>query len=403
MSLFDFLRDQVGLDQIVSANGSGKARCVSPSHQDEDPSMQLYDDHAHCFACGFHADVTDVWAAMRGFDKPIEAALDLAREFAIKLPQANPEARQKACERRDKEDLYLQQAKACHGALSRHPRVTEWWEARGFGQGLRERFLLGTNKDGMSAIIPFWNRGCVQGLIRRKLEGEPKYLYPKVEEFSGGHRPLFIPASMRSGAFLTEGIVDALALAAIGEGAIAVGGTGMSRKQLRELDRVPGPLYILPDAGEEGGQAAREWVRKLYPKALVCPAEYEGGGRRCVRTSRTSSRTRERQPERFSGACRSGPWMPCIGSYRRHLRAPTALVPTALPRNGCCRFFSSSKTRARGTPRSTTWPPSSSCPSSRCARHWSRCSKSREDHNRSRRRLPETRRRSPEALGRSGP
>ena len=276
MSLFDFLRDQVRLDQIVSANGSGKARCVSPDHHDDNPSMHLYDDHAHCFACGFHGDVTDVWAAMRGFDRPLEAALDLAREFGIELPEPSPEASQKARERRDKEDLYLQQAKACHEALDRHPRVREWWEARGFGQELRERFLLGTNKDGTAAVIPFWHRGRVQGLIRRKLEGEPKYLYPKAEEFSGGYRPLFIPASVRSGALLTEGIVDALALAAIGEGAIAVGGTGMSREQLRELDRVPGPLYILPDADEEGDQAAREWVRKLYPKALLCPPEYEG-------------------------------------------------------------------------------------------------------------------------------
>jgi len=31
--MFDFLRDQVGLDLIVFANGSGKARCVSPDHQ----------------------------------------------------------------------------------------------------------------------------------------------------------------------------------------------------------------------------------------------------------------------------------------------------------------------------------------------------------------------------------
>ena len=276
MSLFDFLRDRIGLDQIVSANGSSKVRCVSPSHQDEDPSMHLYDDHARCFGCGFHGDVTDVWAAMLGFDKALEAALDLAGEFGIELPEASPEARQRARERRDKEDLYLQQAKACHGALACHPRVTQWWEARGFGQELRERFLLGTNKDGTAAVIPFWHRGRVQGLIRRKLEGKPKYLYPKVEEFPGGYRPLFISASVRSGAFLTEGIVDALALAAIGEGAIAVGGTGMSRRQLRELDAVPGPLYILPDADEEGEQAAREWVRKLYPKALACPAAYEG-------------------------------------------------------------------------------------------------------------------------------
>jgi DNA primase len=276
MNVFEILREQVALDRVVPANVPTRARCVAPDHPDNLPSMHLYDDHVHCFACGFHGDVTDVWAAMRGLDKPLEAALDLAREFAIKLPQANLEARQKACERRDKEDLYLQQARALHGTLARHPHVTEWWEARGFGQQLRERFLLGTNKDGTAAVIPFWHRGRVQGLIRRKLEGERKYLYPKAEEFPGGCRPLFIPGSVRSGAFLTEGIVDALALAAIGEGAIAVGGTGMSREQLRELDAVAGPLYILPDADEAGEQAAREWARRLYPKALVCPTEYEG-------------------------------------------------------------------------------------------------------------------------------
>jgi DNA primase len=276
VNVFETLREQVAIGLLIEPSNGGKAHCVAPGHQDNDPSMHVYGDHVHCFACGFHGDVTDLWTAMRGFDRSVEAALDLAQEFGIELPEASPEARKRAKERREKEDLCLVQTRACHGALSRYPHVSQWWEDRGFGEELRERFLLGTNKDGTAAVIPFWHRGRVQGLIRRKLEGEPKYLYPKAEEFSGGYRPLFIPASVRSGAFLTEGIVDALALAAIGEGAIAVGGTGMSSKQLRELDRVPGPLYILPDADEKGEQAAREWVRKLYPKALVCPAEYEG-------------------------------------------------------------------------------------------------------------------------------
>ena len=35
------------------------------------------------------------------------------------------------------------------------------------------------------------------------------------------------------------------------------------------------PLFILPDADEEGQKAARGWVQKLYPKALLCPPNYE--------------------------------------------------------------------------------------------------------------------------------
>jgi DNA primase len=276
VNVFETLREEVAIGRLIELSNGGKAHCVAPGHQDKDPSMHVYDDHVHCFACGFHGDVVDVWTVQRGFDRPIEAALDLAREFSVALPEVSPEARKWSRERREKEDRYLVQARACHEALSRYPRVSRWWEDRGFGEELRQRFLLGTNKDGTAAVIPYWHRGRMHGLIRRKLEGKPKYRYPKAEEFSGRYRPLFIPASVRSGAFLTEGIVDALALAAIGKDAIAVGGTGMSRKQLRELDAVPGPLYILPDVDEEGKQAAREWARKLYPKALVCPAEYEG-------------------------------------------------------------------------------------------------------------------------------
>jgi DNA primase len=282
MSMFDFLRDRVSLDQIVSANGSGKARCVSPDHQDEDPSMHLYDDHAHCFACGFHGDVTDVWAAMRGFDRPVEAALDLAGEFGIELPEASPEASQKARERRDKEDLYLQQAKACHGALSRHPCVAEWWEARGFGQQLRERFLLGTNKDSTAAVIPFWHRGRVQGLIRRKLAGEPRYILPKAEELPGGYRPLFVPGPLGREVFLVEGYIDALAIASTGKGAIAIGGTHISEGQSAELRKLPSEdttIYILPDDDERGKEAARTWGREFFPQARVCPPSYGEGAK----------------------------------------------------------------------------------------------------------------------------
>src|SRR5829696_85720 len=278
--MFDFLRDQVGLDLIVFANGSGKARCVSPDHQDEDPSMHLYNDHAHCFACGFHGDVTDVWAAMRGFDKPVEAALDLAETFSLELPEASPEASQKARERRDKEDLYLQQAKDCHDALARHPHVTEWWEGRGFGQESRERFLLGANKGGTAAVIPFWHRGRVQGLIRRKLAGEPRYVLPKAEEFPGGYRPLFLPGTLGREIFLVEGYIDALATT--GRSAIAIGGTDISEAQSAELRKVvseDATIYILPDHDESGKEAARTWGRQFFPQARVCPPSYGEGAK----------------------------------------------------------------------------------------------------------------------------
>jgi DNA primase len=112
--------------------------------------------------------------------------------------------------------------------------------------------MLGTNRDGTEAVIPYLHRGRVKGLIRRKLEGEPKYIYPKAEDFPEGHRPLFIPGPLQGGTLLVEGIVDALAAAAIGESVIAVGGTNISARQMGELERISDPIYILPDADAKG-------------------------------------------------------------------------------------------------------------------------------------------------------
>jgi DNA primase len=283
VSVFETLREQVSLNELAGRftelKPSGRTLrgcCPFPDHQDGTPSFHVYPDgRFHCYGCRRHGDVTDLWAGTQGIEPPMEAALDLAREFGVELPEKDPEARRKAQECREREAAYMSQAEACHEALYLHENVVEWWEGRGFGKELRERFLLGTNKGGTAAVVPFWNRGQVQGLIRRKLRGEPKYIYPNAEDFPGGYRPLFVPSPVRAGAFLVEGIVDALSVAALGESAIAIGGTGISPEQMRELGRLPGPLYILPDADEEGDDAAHEWVRRLYPKALLCPAEYE--------------------------------------------------------------------------------------------------------------------------------
>ncbi len=267
---------------IPGTNGHRKISCVSPSHADGTPSMHVYDDHVHCFSCGFHGDVVDVWGVQKGLIRPIEAALDLAREHNVTLPEMSPEARQKAQERREREASYMETAQACHRALEESDAVREWWEGRGFGEDLRARYLLGSNKLGTEAVIPFWYRGKVQGLIRRKLKGEPKYRLPNAEEFPEGYRPLFMPNAPGSETFLVEGYVDALAVAASGRSVVAVGGTDISDAQKRELAKVlpeGGRLYILPDDDESGEEAARTWGREFFPRAAICPLAYGEGGK----------------------------------------------------------------------------------------------------------------------------
>lgn len=285
MSIFEQLREQISLQELAGrftelkpSGGKLKGRCPFADHKDEEPSFYVYPDgRFHCFGCRRHGDVTDLWAGMQGLEPGIEAARALAREYGIELPDQDPEAARKAQKRRSAEERFLEQAEACHRALKRHRHVKDWWEGRGFGEALQKRFLLGTNRDGTEAVIPFWSRGRVQGLIRRKLEGEPKYILPRTEDLACGHRPLFIPGPAHGDVFLVEGYVDALALTALGQSAVAVGGTGMSREQREDLLHLPGSLYILPDADAEGERAARVWLRELYPKALLCRASYGEG------------------------------------------------------------------------------------------------------------------------------
>lgn len=72
-----------------------------------------------------------------------------------------------------------------------------------------------------------------------------------------------------------EGYIDALAAAALGMDAIAVGGTSMSSRQFEELQKLPGPIYILTDSNKEGEKAARQWVEDLYPTALLCSRKHK--------------------------------------------------------------------------------------------------------------------------------
>jgi DNA primase len=284
MSIFEMLRERVDLAELAGhyteLKPSGQALvgcCPHPAHEDESPSFYIYDDRRfHCYGCRWRGDVTDLWAAVKGLKPGLEAALDLAKENGVHLPTASAEVKEKAERCRQQEAEYLKQAEEYHGALLRHPRVVEWWEGRAFDEGLREKFLLGAGT-GAEATIPFWNCGCVHGIVRRKLEKDPnyKYLLPNKELFPLGYRPLFIPGRVREGMFVVEGYVDALALSALGYGVAAIGGTHTKKEQLAEIRRLPGRIYVLPDADEEGRKAARRLVEDLYPKAMLCPPEYE--------------------------------------------------------------------------------------------------------------------------------
>ena len=88
----------------IETNRKGRARCCF--HDDNRPSMAVFDDHVHCYACGAHADVIALAAQLYGVDncEAIRitaelagiAAIDNTREYQKKADMI----RQKADERK---------------------------------------------------------------------------------------------------------------------------------------------------------------------------------------------------------------------------------------------------------------------------------------------------------------
>ena len=108
---FEQIRQLVDIRQAAGMYGLevdrfGSARCIF--HGDNHPSMRLYDDHFHCYACGAHGDVTDLTAQLFGISKT-EATDKLCADFGIsptRSPPAAP-ARKRELSNREKSLLML--------------------------------------------------------------------------------------------------------------------------------------------------------------------------------------------------------------------------------------------------------------------------------------------------------
>ena len=111
MTDFGAVRQLVDIRQAAEMYGlevdrAGTVRCIF--HGDNNPSMKLYDDHFHCYACGAHGDVTDLTAQLFELSKN-DAADKLCADFGISLTRSPPAApiRKRELSNREKALLML--------------------------------------------------------------------------------------------------------------------------------------------------------------------------------------------------------------------------------------------------------------------------------------------------------
>ena len=85
MNLFETVKENVSMRQAAEFCGidiNRSSMCCCPFHNDDSPSMKLYDDHYYCFGCGEHGDAIDLVSKLFSVS-PKEAAERLVQELGI--------------------------------------------------------------------------------------------------------------------------------------------------------------------------------------------------------------------------------------------------------------------------------------------------------------------------------
>jgi len=235
------LKDCVDLRVIW---GNGKIIC--PWHDDHNPSMHVYRDHAHCFSsiCGITVD--GIKMAQQMYDMDFTEAIEFLRQYKGK--RSSSLVREKAF------PLAWQVAAEYYKAMNREGR--QWLRARGIRREISDVLRLGWT--GRAISIPHISGGKVWNIKYRVL---PEYLMDKEPKYnSHKHQPFPTPYPWGyldhlfptvQTLFLTEGEFDTILLLQNGLPSLAVGGASHSllkwKKQLN--GKIILVVYDLDDAG----------------------------------------------------------------------------------------------------------------------------------------------------------
>jgi DNA primase len=258
---------------------------LCPWHRDSNASLTVSPrtNRVHCFVCNKGADPI-AWLQDRQGLSFREAVEELARRYAIPLPEQDPEAAAKAeAERLERQRLRQwrsQQEDEFHQALvsdlEAAGTAARYLEQRGISPETAITWRLGLNASRlMLPIRDAMGRCC--GFSGRSLNGEePKYrnssgdlLFQKSQLLFGLDKAT--DAIRRSGeALLVEGPLDVIQLHQAGlDNAVAALGTAVTIEQLQRLQRSgTRRLWLAYDGDKAGANATARLIGIARPLLL---------------------------------------------------------------------------------------------------------------------------------------
>ena len=130
MNVFGTVKTSINAREVaehygIDVNRYGKALC--PFHNDRHPSMVVYDDHYHCFACGEHGDVIDLVANL--YSLPVlDAANKLACDFGISQGKPPTKEMEEKLNRKSEAQRLKENEKLCFSALMVYRKLLLEWK-----------------------------------------------------------------------------------------------------------------------------------------------------------------------------------------------------------------------------------------------------------------------------------
>ena len=258
---------------------------LCPWHQDSNASLTVSPrtNRVHCFVCNKGADPIG-WLQDRQGLSFREAVEDLARRYAIPLPEQDPEAAARAeAERQERQRLRQwrsRQEEKFHQALisdlGAAGTAARYLEQRGISPETAITWRLGLNAQRLMLPIRDGQGRCC-GFSGRSLNGEePKYRNSSGDLLFQKSQLLFgldwaTDAIRRSGeALLVEGPLDVIQLHQAGlDNAVSALGTAVTIEQLQRLQRTGTKrLWLAYDGDSAGANATARLIGIARPLLL---------------------------------------------------------------------------------------------------------------------------------------
>ena len=257
-------------------------RCVSPEHEDKNPSMSFYKkkNKCTCFACGKNYDIFDLVKMEYGL-KTFPEQLKKVEEF-MKNPELIEDANKTIYSKKNIEirlNSTIQEKKVEENKIypefyyyyrdcKKRISETDYLQKRGISKEVQDKYNIGYDTDFKEGKMKFPIQAIIIPISKdsytvRNINNASKFRYTKV-----GEAAIFnyweLEQNRKDTFYIVEGEIDALSIIEAGRKSIALGSVNEVNLLVNKLkeDKFNNKFILMLDNDEKG----KMWQEILYTK-----------------------------------------------------------------------------------------------------------------------------------------